>query len=474
MRSLVHQRSRVSVAALRPWQSSHAAAPTRAYLEIDWSKSLRIALHSTLQGIAWDIPAPLAKKNHDLRWLEVMLIPGQKSFTADYYQHPNKNKLLFSLHTEDTGNTALPRITAKIPALNPGQIDLHQIELQLTKKNQGYDDLRIHSDRIQGQIKIQPDHYEVVMDQLILPKLHEQKSDDQDQPLLQWLASVRPGELPRFSLQIKNMQYGNKQFRNIYADFVPQPEKGLYIEKISLQHNQARLSGAYFWSNQGKNSLQFLLEGQDVDKLFGSISAQQLNMTSQLNWDGLPIQPELNSLTGSLGLDMQKGHIISSENGLNTLSVLGLLNINTLFRRLRFDFSDLTESGLAFDTVSGKANIEQGVLIIHDKFSIAGPSITMEFSGSSNLVERTLDQRVAVILPLSQSLPLTSILIGVPQVAIPIWLSSIFFSGIFQHFSGATYSITGSFDEPALQLEKLFDTNVKSRKKHLEIDWEPK
>ena len=61
------------------------------------------------------------------------------------------------------------------------------------------------------------------------------------------------------------------------------------------------------------------------------------------------------------------------------------------------------------------------------------------------------------------------------MIKLDIWLANKLFSGIFRHFSGATYSIKGNFDNPELKLEKLFNTNVRSHsRKQLEIDWEPK
>ncbi|TGN37519.1 hypothetical protein E5Q11_17700, partial [Marinobacter confluentis] len=85
---------------------------------------------------------------------------------------------------------------------------------------------------------------------------------------------------------------------------------------------------------------------------------------------------------------------------------------DTLWRRLKLDFSDLYEAGVAFDAISGKATLGNGLLTLDPELQIVGPSGAFKFSGTTSMAQETLDMNMVVVLPLTQNLPLAAVLLG--------------------------------------------------------------
>jgi uncharacterized protein YhdP len=64
-----------------------------------------------------------------------------------------------------------------------------------------------------------------------------------------------------------------------------------------------------------------------------------------------PGEPQ--SFSGSLDAALRTGQFVEVEGSAQALRVFGLLNFNSIGRRLRLDFSDLFGKGLAYDRVKG-------------------------------------------------------------------------------------------------------------------------
>jgi len=89
---------------------------------------------------------------------------------------------------------------------------------------------------------------------------------------------------------------------------------------------------------------------------------------------------------------------------------------------LRLDFLDLVQPGVAFDQVNATARLQGGVLQFDPALEMRGPSSSFQLTGMANLNEKTLNQRLSVDIPLTNNLPLASVLLGHPRLVVRfIW-----------------------------------------------------
>ena len=142
-------------------------------------------------------------------------------------------------------------------------------------------------------------------------------------------------------------------------------------------------------------------------------------------------------------------HFLSTEGRLSrfepgvTGRVLGLLTITSLPRRFILDFSDLFKDGFGYDRIEGRFAIENGNAYTDDLF-MESDTARFEVVGRTGLVSKDYDQLVTVVPKISSSLPL-----------VPIWIAQkILNRNVFDKAFAYQYTITGPWDEPAVELVK--------------------
>ena len=176
-------------------------------------------------------------------------------------------------------------------------------------------------------------------------------------------------------------------------------------------------------------------------------------------WPGAPSDIELASLEAEIGFRLEDGTIDEGSDAARVFRVFGLLNTDTIWRRLQLDFSDVYGSGIAFDYMEGDALIHEGRLIFDPKVDIQAPSGGFRMSGEADLIRETLDMRLVVVLPITQNLPLAAVLFGfAPPVGGALFVIDQVFGGMLSRVTSATYSVGGNWNDPDVSLRNLFDT----------------
>ena len=90
---------------------------------------------------------------------------------------------------------------------------------------------------------------------------------------------------------------------------------------------------------------------------------------------------------------------------------------------------------------------------------MVGPSGAFKLTGTSNMIEETLDMRMVVVLPLTQNLPLAALLMGAgAPIGGALFVLDKVLGDPLSKLTSATYSVSGSWDEPDVRLRRVFDT----------------
>ena len=192
------------------------------------------------------------------------------------------------------------------------------------------------------------------------------------------------------------------------------------------------------------------------------LEAEDGRFVSNLSWGGSPLGFSVLKSQGALELSLKKGRFLDLGNSAEVLRLFGILNIDTITRRLRLDFLDLVQPGVAFDGVDARAKIADGALIFDPEFTMRGPSASFRLTGSADLVNKELRQKLEVDIPLTNNLPLASVLLGAPQVGGAIYLVEKALGTKIIKVGKTDYRIEGSFDDPKVTLLPPF---VKQRAK---------
>jgi uncharacterized protein YhdP len=164
-------------------------------------------------------------------------------------------------------------------------------------------------------------------------------------------------------------------------------------------------------------------------------------------WDGGLADVTAAKLNGNASLDVQDGRFAKLDTGAARL--LGVLSLQAMTRRLRLDFSDLFQSGFAFDKLSGEAVVKQGVFH-SDKISLQGPGANITLKGDVDLAHERQRLQVRVVPYLSESAALGAALVN-PIAGVAALAAQKVLQDPLNKIFAAEYLVTGSLNDPDVQ-----------------------
>jgi uncharacterized protein YhdP len=156
-------------------------------------------------------------------------------------------------------------------------------------------------------------------------------------------------------------------------------------------------------------------------------------------------------------VDTREGRFSEAQPGL--ARILGFLNIGALKRRLRLDFSDVTEKGFSFDEMRGRFVLKQGVVSTKNELVIKAPAADIHVSGDLDLGARQVNQRIRVIPDIHGVLPLAGVAAGGPAVGAALLVAGVVAGKQIDQIAEINYSVKGSWDNPDIvrvSRKKLF------------------
>lgn len=190
-----------------------------------------------------------------------------------------------------------------------------------------------------------------------------------------------------------------------------------------------------------------------------TLEAERFAVDVDLAWSGTPLAPELDSLSGMLNLDIERGRFVQLESAAAPLRVVGLFNFASIARRMRLDFTDLYRRGMAFEEIDGQLQLGNGVLRSASPVRIQGPGSSFRLSGKLDLVARTLDGDIIVTLPVSDNLPwfaAYAVVLANPVAGAGVFVAERMFRDQIERFSSARYRLRGTLDDPEVMFVDIF------------------
>ena len=158
-------------------------------------------------------------------------------------------------------------------------------------------------------------------------------------------------------------------------------------------------------------------------------------------------------LDGHTDFLLKDGRISDAGDAANLLRVFGVLNFNTLGRRLKLYFSDLYKEGVAFDRLEGEYTLSQGVATTVKPLIMKGPSADLTATGQLDFVRQTVDKDIEVVLPLTSNVPFAAVLLGAPQVAGAVFIIDKLIGDKLEKVTTLRYHASGDWVNPQIELD---------------------
>ena len=281
------------------------------------------------------------------------------------------------------------------------------------------------------------------------------------------LTNFSPSDIPPLSVKIDQLALGKERYGSWDVNVAPIVDgmkvsvnkvdvKGMVLNDASWLQWTAKnkIHQTSMYLDASTENIASVLEQWGYAKAMESESGE---FKFSSIWDGTPAEYDRLKTIGELELSIEDGRFLEVEQSARVLRLIGIFNVTKIARRMRLDFSDLYQTGFQYDSINGILSIKNGIASWKEDLKVNSPSSSFSFSGSVNFKDETLNQKMLVTLPVSENLPWYAVLAAQPAVAVGLWVVNELFEDQINKFSSARYTVTGSFDDPKIEFDKLFD-----------------
>ncbi len=232
---------------------------------------------------------------------------------------------------------------------------------------------------------------------------------------------------------------------------------GMRVDSIKVAQDavQAEAHGNWLIGADGEqSSLDAKVISTDVRATLRALNytefleAKSAEVSARLHWRGGFDSDRMKRASGTITVAAESGQLLALQPGAGR--VLGLFSVAALPRRLSLDFSDLTEKGLAFDTIHGDFELRDGNAYTSNLL-LRGPAVEIGIAGRTGLATQDFDQTAVVTGNLGASIPVAGALAGGPAVGAALLLFSQVFKEPLKGIARGYYRITGTWEEPIVE-----------------------
>jgi uncharacterized protein (TIGR02099 family) len=231
-----------------------------------------------------------------------------------------------------------------------------------------------------------------------------------------------------------------------------------HIDKLAISNADAVLKAQGKWTTHNEknvSSLDYSLDIVDAGKLLfrlgfdGVLRRGKGSMTGKLQWNDLPFSLHKASLVGKLKLELSDGQFIKVEPG--AAKLLGVLSLQSLPRRLTLDFRDIFSEGLAFDSIAGTADIDNGVMST-DNLKMRSVNAAVLLEGKADITKETQDLRVVVVPEINAAgASVVYGLVANPVIGLGSFLAQLFLRDPLRRAFTVEYDVNGPWHDPVVR-----------------------
>ncbi|UJF21972.1 YhdP family protein [Shewanella sp. OMA3-2] len=293
---------------------------------------------------------------------------------------------------------------------------------------------------------------------IVADKLHLSPAvkDSQD---AQYSPDTLLDSLPPLAVDVDDFKVFDMQLGHLQMQANPY-DQGYRFQTVSLTHpvSNVSLQAKGAWT---KNSIGTMTQFDvklnadkfdDLSTMLGinpGLQDAPLGLVGDFSWQGAPYNFSLETLNGKIKFDMGKGHL--SEISDKGARIFSLFSLDSILRKLSFDFSDVFGSGLYFNSFTGNLDIKDGVVQTTDTEmdAVAG---NMKVRGYTDLTTQSLNYDIRFMPQLASSVPTVVFLstsawtLGIGAFALTKVLEPV-----IEIISEIRFRLNGTMDNPELQ-----------------------
>lgn len=277
----------------------------------------------------------------------------------------------------------------------------------------------------------------------------------------------KPNNIPNLDLTLGSLQIGDVDAGklSLKGTHLGQDAWRLETGELSTESYDLIFSGGWQQEPKPHTLLDARLKIHDLDNALNhwnispAIEAKSGDLQLIGRWDGAPHDFSLKAITGNMHIVFKDGRIThlspETEKKMGLGKLLSILSLQTIPRRLKLDFSDLSKPGYSFDKFEGNFVLAHGIMDTEDS-AIDGPVARATMKGSLNLDKHLYDISLHISPHITASLPVVATIAGGPVAGIATWVASKLINQGMEKISGYTYDVSGPWLEPVVQQVHIY------------------
>lgn len=277
---------------------------------------------------------------------------------------------------------------------------------------------------------------------------------------IEQLVEATPRSLPALDLTADELVLGGRPLGALqlraYND-ATQDAPVWRVQQLELKNEMATFDATGSWrarrgDARALSALQFTLTVADAGKLLALFDYRDVlrggagRMSGEVHWNGSPMRLDSHTLAGQIELALGKGQFLKSDPGIAKL--IGVVNLQSLRRRLVFDFHDVFAEGFAFDEMNGTLHVRDGVAST-DNFRMRGVAAKVAIRGEASIPAETQSLVVEVRPELNAGLAsLAWAALANPALGLGSFVAQMILREPLQQIFSFEYDVTGPWDDP--------------------------
>ena len=269
--------------------------------------------------------------------------------------------------------------------------------------------------------------------------------------------AIAPQDLPSVDFTAERFEYKGKPLGRVELA-AQRSGSDWRIDRLTMANPDATFAASGLWrsGSPSLSALEFDLRASDAGGLLNRLGYRDLakggaaRLQGSLSWIGKPTVIDYPSLAGQVKLQADRGRFLEIEPGIGKL--VSLMSLQSLPRRIAFDFRDVFAKGFEFEHISSSGQIAGGVMAV-ENFRMRGSSAEVSMTGKVDLARETQDLRVRVVPSLGDSASTVIAFAVNPLLAIPAAIAQKILKDPLGQIFAFNYTVTGGWAEP--QVERL-------------------
>ena len=269
-------------------------------------------------------------------------------------------------------------------------------------------------------------------------------------------------QLPPISVNCGSCKIDNIDLGNVSFSIDRNAERHIALNQFKAVREDLDLQLDGLWI-QNENEYITKVEGmldlgeleQETAKLGYEPTIKDSGLKSDFtfNWQASPHEFSVANLNGNFNAKLDDGYLAEVPDQARVFSVLSL---QSLVRKLSFDFRDIFSDGMFYSSINGDFQLENGIMYTDNMF-MKGAAGDLEVKGNTDLGKETLDIRMSYKPNVTSSLPALAWIATLNPVAFlaGIALEEVITSKVYYEMN---FELTGTISTPIFK-----DVNRKTR-----------